>query len=633
MRFKIAIVAITKNGVELGQRLTNLLPGSHLYVPAKFSSEPKAGKYSFQESVKEVVRKIFSEYESLVLIMAVGVAGRLLAPELKGKDKDPGVVVLDEKGKFAVSLLSGHRGGANHLASKIASVISAQPVITTASEVGETIAVDLLGQEFGWELESEANVTKVSAAIVNGEEVGIYQDTGESDWWGGKLPENVLKFSSFEDLGRSNCPAALVITDRLLGKEHQAVLDRAVLYRPKSLVVGIGCNRGVTCSKIEEAITKVLLEHGLSIKSIRNIATIDLKRDERGLLEFARKRELRVEFFTREALSQVKFPSVPSAAVLRWVGTPAVCEPAALMSSESHHLVVSKTKLNGVTIAVARVPFNGSKKQEKGKLFLVGIGPGAPEQMTFKAREALARSTVVVGYKTYVKLIEQFLSRKKVVAGGMGGEVERMKRAVGLAKEGKTVAVVCSGDAGIYGMTGLVGEIMQQQGCPNKFEIEVIPGVPFLCATASLLGAPVMHDFASISLSDRLTPWRVIAQRLRMAAKGDFVITILNPKSKERQQQLAEARKIILRYRSRFTPVGIVDNAYRQGQKVTITDLEHMLDFEIGMTTTVIVGNSTTFTFNKWIVTPRGYRSKYKLGEGENKYKSDDIVALERRGK
>jgi len=619
MSQKIAIVAITKNGVELGQRLTQLFPGSHLYVPAKFASEPKAGEYSFQEPVKEVVRKVFSEYNNLALIMAVGVAGRLVAPELKGKDKDPGVVVLDEKGKFAVSLLSGHKGGANHLASKIASAISAQPVITTASEVGETIAVDLLGREFGWELDSEANVTKVSAAIVNGEEVGIYQDTGERNWWKGSLPENIRKFSSLEDLERSACLAGLVITDQLLGQEHQALLERAVIYRPKSLVVGIGCNRGIICSKIEEAIAQVLREHRLSIKSIRNIATIDLKRDETGLLEFARKRELPVEFFTREALSRVKFPSAPSATTFKWVGTPAVCEPAALMSSQSHHLVVSKTKLGDVTIAVARASFNSSEKQGKGKLLLIGIGPGAPEQMTFKAREALAWSNVVVGYKTYVKLIEPFLSQKEVIAGGMGGEVERMKRAVSLAQAGKTVAVVCSGDAGIYGMTGLVGEIMQQQGCPTEFEIEVIPGVPSLCATAALLGAPVMHDFASISLSDRLTPWRVIAQRLRMAAKGDFVIALLNPKSKERQHQLAEARKILLRYRSRSTPVGIVDNAYRQGQKVTITDLEHMLDFDIGMSTTIIMGNSTTFTFDRWMVTPRGYRAKYRLGEGENK--------------
>ena len=615
MSQNIAIVTITKKGVELGQRLIQLFPGSHLYVPAKFASGQRTGEYSFQEPVKGVVRKAFIEYENLVLIMAMGIAVRSIASKLKSKHQDPAVVVLDEVGKFVVSLLSGHRGGANALAKTFASHIGAQPVITTASEASETIAVDLLGQEVEWEIENESNITRVSAALVNGDEVGVYQDAGERDWWRGTLPDNIRKFSSLEDLGRSTCPASLVITDRLLGGEYQTLLNKAVVYRPKSLVVGIGCNRGTSAVQIEEAVNQAFREHGLSPKSIRNIATIDLKRDEQGLLKFARRHDLPVEFFGREALSQVKFPSALSATTFKWVGTPAVCEPAALLSSGSTDLVVPKMKLGEVTIAVARIPFNEASKVSCGKLFLIGVGPGDPEQMTFKARESLILSDVVVGYKTYIKLIEHFLSHKEVITSGMGGEVKRMRRAVSLAAEGKTVAVVCGGDAGIYGMTGLVGEIVHQQGYPTKFEIEVIPGVPSLCAAAARLGAPIMHDFASVSLSDRLVPWRVIALRLRMVAKGNFVIVLHNPKSSERKHQLVEARKILLRYRISSTPVGIVDNAYREGQKVTITDLEHMLDFDIGMSTTIIVGNSTTFTFGRWMVTPRGYGAKYRLGD------------------
>jgi len=613
MSQNIAIVAITKNGVELGQRLTPLFPGSHLYLPAKFASGQKAGTYPYQEPVKEVVRKLFGEYKSLVLIMATGIAVRLVASELRGKHEDPAVVAMDEKGKFAVSLLSGHVGGANQLAGKIASLTGAQSVITTASEVSRTIAVDLLGRELGWELEGDANIPKVSAAIVNGDDVGLYQDAGERNWWQGTLPENIHKFSRLEDLEKSAYPAVLVITDRILGQEYRTLRPKAVIYRPQSLVVGIGCNRGVSSSLIREAVSQVFQECELSLKSIRNIATLDLKNDEEGLLEFAREQDLPIEFFTGEALCRVKFPSAPSATTLKWVGTLAVCEPAALLSSGSPDLVVPKVKLDEVTVAVARVPFPGSEKQERGRLFLVGIGPGAPEQMTLRAREALTQSDVVVGYKTYVKLIEQFLSQKEVITGGMRGEVERMKRAVSLAEEGKTVAVVCSGDAGIYGMAGLVGEIVNQQGYHPRFEIEVIPGVPSLCAAAALLGAPMMGDFASISLSDYLIPWTDIAQRLELAAQGDFVIVIYNPRSRQRQHQLAEARKILLRYRSRSTPVGIASNAYRQGQRVTITDLEHMLDFDIGMTTTIIIGNSTTFSFGGWMVTPRGYGSKYSL--------------------
>jgi cobalt-precorrin 5A hydrolase/precorrin-3B C17-methyltransferase len=455
--------------------------------------------------------------------MAVGIAVRLVASELKDKHKDPGVVVVDDAGSFSVSLLSGHEGGANQLARKVASLLGAHPVVTTASEV-----------------------------------------------------------------------------------------SKRVIYRPKSLVIGIGCNRGTQCAEIEAAVSRVFSEHALSIKSIRNIATITLKKDEAGLLEFARKHRLPIEYFDKETLCRVKFPSSPSPAVLRHVGTPAVCESAALLSSGSNSLIIPKVSCNRtVTIAVARFAFNG-EREKRGKLFLVGIGPGNPEHMTFKAREAINHSEVVVGYKTYIKLIEPYLWQKEVITTGMGAEVERVKMAISLAKKGRSVSLVSSGDTGIYGMAGLVGEILREQS-GDEFDIEVIPGVPLLVASAALLGAPITSDFVTISLSDYLVPWEEIILRLRLAAQGNFVIVLYNPRSQRRKRQLAEAREIILQYRPPSTPVGIATNAYRQKQEVVVTDLEHMLDYEIGMYTTIIVGNSATFTLDGWMVTPRGYQTKYDL--------------------
>lgn len=611
----IAIVAITRKGVALGRRLRLLLPHSHLYLPEKFAAKPKSDENPFSSPSKEVVREVFSRYRYLVLVMAVGIAVRLVASELRDKRKDPGVVVVDDSGSFSVSLLSGHIGGANQLAGKIASLIGARPVITTASEVSQTIAVDLLGREFGWELEDNRSVSAVSAALVNREPVGIYQDAGERNWWSKTkpLPDNIRIFTTIEALTQSNSQAGLIVTDRILDNEHQALLPRhTVIYRPRSLVIGIGCNRGTQCAEIEAAISRVFSEHGLSIKSIKNIATITLKKNETGLLEFARKYRLPVEYFDKEALCKVNFPSSPSATALRHVGTPAVCESAALLSSGSNSLIVPKVSCNrAVTVAVARFTFDG-EKEKRGKLFLVGIGPGNPEHMTFKAREAINRSEVVVGYRTYIKLIEPFLRQKEVISTGMGAEIERVKTAISLAKKGKIVSLVSSGDTGIYGMAGLVGEILRQQS-EDDFDIEVIPGVPLLAAGAALLGAPITGDFVTISLSDYLVPWEEISLRLRLVAQGNFVIVIYNPKSKSRQRQMAEAREIILQYRSPSTPVGIVTNAYRQKQEVAVTDLEHMFDYEIGMNTTVIIGNSATFTLARWMVTPRGYRTKYDL--------------------
>ncbi len=619
----LAIVAITRQGAALGQRLRRLLSGSHLYMPKELAIEPRPFEYPFSSPVKKAVREIFRQYRYLVLIMAVGIAVRMVAPEIRDKRKDPGVVVVDDAGSFCVSLLSGHIGGANELTRKIASRLGAHPVITTASEVNETISVDLLGHEFGWELEDDAGVKAASAALVNGEPVGIYQDAGERSWWPETrpLPDNVRIFTSIEALKQSSSRAALIITDRILEEEPASLPTLTVIYRPKSLVVGIGCNRGTQCAEIDEAVSRVFSENGLSTKSIRNIATITLKKNEAGLLDFARKYRLPVEYFDKETLSKAKFPSGPSAVVLKHVGTPAVCESAALLSSGSRSLVVPKVSFNRkVTVAVAPY-FNGERKQ-RGKLSLVGIGPGNPEHMTFQARDAIARSEVVVGYETYINLIEPFLGQKEVIATGMGAEVERVKTAISLAEQGRQVSLVSSGDTGIYGMAGLLGEILREQ--PGyDLDIEVIPGVPLLVASAALLGAPVSGDFASISLSDYLVSWEEISRRIKLAAQADFVIIIYNPRSQRRRHQLTEARETLLQYRSPSTPVGIVTSAYRQEQKVVVTDLEHMLDHEIDMKTTVIIGNSTTFTLDAWMVTPRGYQTKYSLsGEASSVIKN-----------
>ncbi|MBI2955165.1 MAG: precorrin-3B C(17)-methyltransferase [Chloroflexi bacterium] len=253
----------------------------------------------------------------------------------------------------------------------------------------------------------------------------------------------------------------------------------------------------------------------------------------------------------------------------------------------------------------------------RGKIVVVGLGPGKREHLTFRAGEALRQADIILGYKRYTNFVRAFLADdgdagKEILSSGMRHEVERAVRAVELAEQGKSVAVVSSGDAGIYGMAGLIYEVARERGWMSD-GIEVVPGVSALNASASLLGAPLVHDFAAISLSDLLTPWDVIASRLVAAAQADFVIVLYNPKSTKRVEQLAEAQRIICRHRAAATPVGIVRNAYRDGQQVILTDLGHMAEHEVDMLTTIIVGNSGTNTFGDVMVTPRGYETKYEL--------------------
>lgn len=253
----------------------------------------------------------------------------------------------------------------------------------------------------------------------------------------------------------------------------------------------------------------------------------------------------------------------------------------------------------------------------KGKIFVVGFGPGDFKHITHRAVEALRESEYIFGYKTYVELIQSLLTEQSIISTGMTEEVSRAQEAVRQAEKGHTVAVISSGDSGVYGMAGLVYEVLIEQGWTEAagIEVEIVPGISAINSCASLLGAPIMHDSCTISLSDHLTPWNLIAKRVEAAAMADFVIALYNPKSGRRTRQIVEAQRILLEYRSPDTPVGLVKSAYRDSQHITMTTLAEMLNHDIGMLTTVIIGNSSTFFYDNKMITPRGYQRKYTLGE------------------
>jgi precorrin-3B C17-methyltransferase len=255
--------------------------------------------------------------------------------------------------------------------------------------------------------------------------------------------------------------------------------------------------------------------------------------------------------------------------------------------------------------------------KEKGKLYVVGLGPGHHDHMTFRAKRAIEESEVIIGYDTYVSLIEDIISGKEVYRYPMTQEVDRANQAIELAQSGKVVSLVSSGDPGIYGMIGLIYEILAEKDWNKQVGIyvECIPGVSSLNSCAALIGSPLMTDFAVVSMSDLLVPWDIITKRVEAAALGDYVTVIYNPSSKKRVHQLKDTRDIFLKFRKPSTPVAIVKGAYRDSQSIVITTLDKLLDFPdmLGMITTVIVGNSSTFNFKGMMINPRGYRSKYQL--------------------
>jgi len=254
-----------------------------------------------------------------------------------------------------------------------------------------------------------------------------------------------------------------------------------------------------------------------------------------------------------------------------------------------------------------------------GKLFIVGVGPGHHDHMTFRAKKVIEESDTIVGYTTYVKLVQDLISGKDVYEYAMTQEVERAQQCIDLAKAGKIVSLVSSGDPGIYGMAGLIYETLAESGWDpkNGLQVEIVPGVSALNSCSAIIGSPLMTDFAVLSMSDLLVPWDIIIKRVEAAAQGDFVIVIYNPSSKKRIHQLQDTRKILLKYRKPSTPVAIIKGAYRESQTVVLTDLENLEKHsdKLGMITTVIVGNSSTYNYKDLMINPRGYKSKYNLGQ------------------
>ncbi len=254
---------------------------------------------------------------------------------------------------------------------------------------------------------------------------------------------------------------------------------------------------------------------------------------------------------------------------------------------------------------------------------LVGIGPGSAEHMSGRARAAIAEADTVIGYVTYIKLVADLLEGKEVIRKSMTEELDRAIEALERATQGKKVALISSGDAGVYGMAGPTFEVLFQAGWTppevredgsfSGVQVEIIPGASALNACAALVGAPLTHDFCAISLSDLLTPWPVIARRLEAAAYADFVVALYNPKSGRRTQQIVQAQQLFLRHRSPDTPVAIVKSGYRRRQNVTLTTLAGMTQCDIGMLSTVLIGNSNTFVRHGLMVTPRGYANKYSV--------------------
>jgi cobalt-precorrin 5A hydrolase/precorrin-3B C17-methyltransferase len=592
-----AIVILGSSALKLAERIRAALGEAEIHGLAARGAETDA---SFAETIPHLAQ-LFAEGRPIIGICAAGILIRALGAALQGKQADPPVIAVAKDGSSVVPLLGGHHG-ANDLARKIAAAIGGHAAVTTASDVRLGIALDQPPP--GWRIRNVSGVKPVTASLLNGAKAKIVNETSADASW-------------LESIAGGDAPVILI--------SERADASADLVYHPATLAVGVGCERLTGVEEVGRLVERCLSEANLAPQSVACIASIALKAAEPAIHAIAAQLGVPARFFEAEELERETPRLVsPSEIVFAETGCHGVAEGAALASvGLQGSLVIPKARSTRATCAIARapVPLNPDRiGRARGRLEIVGIGPGAPGGRTTEVDTALRGVTDLVGYRLYLDLLGPMAHGKELHGYALGAEEERVRIALELAAKGRRVALVCSGDAGIYAMATLVFELIDRSGNPDwaRIEIRGLPGVSAMQTAAARIGAPLGHDFCAISLSDLLTPWPAIEQRLKAAAAGDFVIAFYNPVSQRRRTQLAAAKDILLRHRSDRTPVVLARNLGREGETVTVTELAKLDIDAVDMLTLVMVGSNETKVVERpdggvWVYTPRGYAAKMNL--------------------
>lgn len=601
---KPAIIVLSEAAMPLAGKIATALGGR---IHGARSRVTQADEVF--ESAADHIGQLFRAGHPVIGLMASGALIRLLAPHLADKSLEPPVIAVSEDASSIVPLLGGHHG-ANDLARQIAALIDGHAAITTAGDLRFGVALDAPPE--GYVLTNPQAAKAVMAELVAGGKAAF---SGKADW-----------------ITRSAIPMAadgavkLTVNDQL---SEPAELE--LIYAPQTLCLGMGCERGTEPQEAIDLAQQVLTEAGLCPAALSGVYSIDLKADETAIHAVADHFGVAARFFdaaTLEALSDRL--ENPSDVVFAEVGCHGVAEGAALAAGGAcASLIVAKRKSRRVTCAIAKAaePVNAAQfGRARGTLYIVGIGPGAEAWRSPEVSSMVSRSSDLVGYTLYLDLLEQLTDGKIRHDFDLGKEEARVHHAMELAGQGRTVSLVCSGDAGIYAMATLAFELLDKgqssqahenglSDAARRIELVVSPGISALQAAAARIGAPLGHDFCTISLSDLLTPWPDIQKRVKAAGEGDFVIAFYNPVSKRRRTQLAYARDELLKYRPFGTPVVLATNLGRDGERIRTVPLGDLQVDDVDMLTVVIVGSSQSRTVisgdgKSWVYTPRGYAAK-----------------------
>jgi cobalt-precorrin 5A hydrolase/precorrin-3B C17-methyltransferase len=588
-----AILVLGPSGAALARRVRDLLPEARLHGPRHHTGD-------WDETYDRLmphIAALFAAGTPIVGLCASGILIRAIGPLLDDKHVEPPVVALAEDGSVAVSLLGGHHG-ANALARALAEALGCEAAITTAGDLRLGFALD--EPPPGWRIANPEQGKPVAAALLAGRPVALVEEACRADW---------LRVGSVE--WATDGDQRVVVTDRATTTEN------ALVFHPPVLALGIGCERGCAAEEIAALAQDTLAETGLAAAAVAAIVSVDLKVDEPAIHTLAASFGVPARFFpASRLLDETPRLTIRSEAAFRATGCWGVAEGAALAAvGAPGSLALPRRQSRHATCAIARAPAPidaASIGRPRGHLAVIGIGPGDPGWRTPEASALLAEADDIVGYRLYLDLLDRAIAGKNRHDSAIGAEEGRVRLSLDLAAEGRSVALVSSGDAGIYGLATLVFELIdrEQRRDWSAVEITVAPGISAMQAAASRIGAPLGHDFCAISLSDLLTPSPVIRARIEAAASADFVVALYNPRSARRPAHLAEAAAILLAHRPSGTPVVIARNLGRAGETQRVLRLDELADAEADMVSLILVGSSHTRLIlgdPPRLYTPRGY--------------------------
>ena len=599
---RTAIIAVTRNGLAQAKQLRQQLRTGRLYRPAHHGPPQHRWESPYEGPLSAQIEALFAHYDHLVFFLATGAVTRLIAPYIQDKTTDPGVVTVDEAGHFVIALLSGHQGGANALARTVAGHLGATPVITTASDVIGSLSPDLLTETLGWVPEPDTDLKAAAAALVNGEPVAIVQEIGTTgrwlDQWG--LPAHVQVAHRATQLAQPAQPfrQAWWITDRVDEALHRSVAEQTLWFRPPSLVLGVGCERGISLAALEDGLDRFLHEHGIAKASITALASLDLKADEAAILALAHQHGWQTFFYPAEALAQVPGTRRPSQVVEACVGTPGVAEPAALKAAQTDQLLVEKQVITStqsdkrMTFAVARLGVFEDRTQAVGKLTFIGAGPGDPDLLTVKARRMIEQADVVIYAGSLIP--EAILQHAPPTATLHNSAPMTLEDVMALMLEalqaGKSVVRLQSGDLSLY------SAMQEQMSRLDDADInyDIIPGVSaFQAAAAALrseLTIPEETQTIILTRGEGQTPMPAGESLTALAAHRASLCIFLSARlSQKVQDQLLTAY-------APDTPVGILYRVSWPDELIVVTELQHLhrtiREHKLTRTTLILVGKA-----------------------------------------